>query len=117
MQLQLKFDQDQEGEKGARTNSYCSTQKKKVINQRKLQEAIDPAKIEAGKRNVTNVNKGGILIECPTEDEIDKLRAEVELNLREEIDIRIPIKVRLKLTIHRVEKDADIEEFYQKLEE
>ncbi|GBN35601.1 hypothetical protein AVEN_174291-1 [Araneus ventricosus] len=62
-----------------------------------------------------NVNKSGILIECPTEDEIDKLRAEVESNLREEIDIRSPIKVRPKLTIHRVEKDMDIEESIKNL--
>ncbi|GBL74044.1 hypothetical protein AVEN_230954-1 [Araneus ventricosus] len=98
-----------------RENLYCSIRKKKAkkINiKKKLQETIEPAKIKVGIRNIKNLNKGGILIECAKEDEIDKLRAEVESNenLREDIVIRRPVKVRPKLIIYRVEEDLDIEE-------
>ncbi|GBL84647.1 hypothetical protein AVEN_191106-1 [Araneus ventricosus] len=84
----------------------------KINIKKKLQETIDPTKIKVAIRNDKNMNKGGILIECATKDEIDKLRAEVESNenLREEIVIRRPIKFRSKLIICRMEEDLDKEE-------
>ncbi|GBO11322.1 hypothetical protein AVEN_228544-1 [Araneus ventricosus] len=92
-----------------RKTLYLSIQKKKT---RKLHETIDPAKIKVGIRNIKNLNKGDILIGCEKEDEIDKLRAEVESNknLREDIAIRRPMKVIPKSIIQRVEEDLDIEE-------
>ncbi|GBN95971.1 hypothetical protein AVEN_166248-1 [Araneus ventricosus] len=101
-----------EGDEGKLVLLYPKKEGEKININKKLQETIDPAKIKVGIRNIKNLNKGGILIECAKEDEIDKLRAEVESNenLREDIVIRRPIKVRPNLIIYRVEEDLDIEE-------
>ncbi|GBM30702.1 hypothetical protein AVEN_259568-1 [Araneus ventricosus] len=64
----------------------------------KVKSVINPAKLQIGIKNVKNINKGALLIECGNEEDLNKIKEEVESNelLKDEVAIRSPVKVNSK---------------------
>ncbi|GBL97999.1 hypothetical protein AVEN_126892-1 [Araneus ventricosus] len=61
--------------------------------------------------SLRKVNKGGVLIECGTEEEINKLKEEVATNpnLKDQVEFRSLVKVKPKIIIYGVEDDLNTE--------
>ncbi|GBN84055.1 hypothetical protein AVEN_172837-1 [Araneus ventricosus] len=86
-------------EQGAVALIYPKTECEKGLVKNKLQSVIDPAKIKVGIRSVRNLNKGGVVIECGSEQKIQRLKEEIEKNevTKDEMELKRPKKFNPKL--------------------
>ncbi|GBN85862.1 Putative protein in type-1 retrotransposable element R1DM [Araneus ventricosus] len=84
----------------------------------KIQKSIDPFKLKIGIRSIKNVKKG-ILIECNSDNDLNKLSDEIEGNetLKNECEVHLPKKVNPKIIIYRVSEPFDVDDGIKKLKE
>ncbi|GBM12741.1 hypothetical protein AVEN_228529-1 [Araneus ventricosus] len=75
----------------------------------KIKGAMNPAILKVGIRNVRNLKKGGIMIKCGNDEEISKLKEEIESNeaLKYDLEFHRSVKKNPKIIIYRVEEDID----------
>jgi len=77
---------------------------------KQLKSKINPINIKVGINRVQNISKGGLLIECETKEEIDRLSQELKTNLAVNMDIKIPEKKKPKVIIYNLSNDDQKEE-------
>ncbi|GBL90740.1 hypothetical protein AVEN_219390-1 [Araneus ventricosus] len=106
-------------EQGAVALIYPKAECEKGVVKNKLQSVIDPAKIKVDIRSVRNLNKGSVVIECASEQEIQRLKEEIEKNevTKDEMEFKRPKKFNPKIIIYNVEDDLKVEEAIHMIKE
>ncbi|GBL86980.1 hypothetical protein AVEN_218703-1 [Araneus ventricosus] len=118
-QWSVKVGEDPEAVKEMRAIIYPKQEGEQFNVKQKVQSVINPAKLQIGIKNVKNISKGALLIECGNEENLNKIKEEVESNelLKDEVAIRSPVKVNPKIIIYRVDDDLNPEVAIEALKE
>ncbi len=66
---------------------------------------IKPANIKVRIKNVKNISKNGILIQCTTKNEIEIIKNEVQNKLKDSVEVKIPTKKRPRIIIYNISKE------------
>lgn len=77
---------------------------------KELKSKVNPTDLQVGISRVQNISKGGLLIECDTREEVNKLSKELTNIFSNKMEIKIPEKKKPKLIIYNISNGIEAEE-------
>jgi hypothetical protein len=78
-----------------------------------IMQTVNPSELKVRINKLRNISRGGVIIECSTKDECEKIIRKVDEKLKGKMDAKIPQKRRPKLIIKNIPNEVNDENILQ----